>query len=564
MRNELKAPWYKYYKGVREHLDYPDISIYGALELAAEKYPENTALNYFGSLFSYKKLIEDIEKCARAFKQSGIGIGDVVTVCMPNTPEAIIVFYALNKIGAVSSMTHPLSAENELKNYLLMSESKMLVIVDFAVEKALRIIKETKVKEVISVSVGVSMPFVVGAGYYLSNVGKIKSTHKAVSWGKFIKRGRGGETDARLTGKEKAVILYSGGTTGIPKGIVLTNLNVNAVAAQGVEACACLKIPYSVLAIMPIFHGFGLGICIHSFLYFGMTCIVLPRFKVPEFHKLLTKYKPSLIAGVPTLYEALLKNENMKDVDLSFLKAAISGGDSLSAGLKNKVDKFLREQGADVSVREGYGLTECVTGSCLMPLGEYRENSIGVPYPDMYYKIVREGTCDTLPYGDRGEIVISGPTLMLEYLNNPKETADTLKTHEDGVTWLHTGDLGYMDEDGFVYFVGRIKRMIKSSGYDVHPQQIENVLDAHPRILVSAVVGVKHKYKKQVPKAFVVLKDNAAPTDEIRNEITEHCAKNLSKYSMPYEIEFRNVLPTTPVGKTDYRRLMAKEGDDDE
>lgn len=571
MKNEIKVktPWFKLYKNIRSTLKYPDVSIYKLIEKTAKKYPDYIAYNYFGREVTYSNLIKNIELCAKSFKKIGINKGDVVTICMPNTPEAIEAFYALNKIGAIASMIHPLSAENEIKYYLDISNSKMLLTIDLVLDKILNIIDDVKLSKIITVSVKESMPFLLNIGYSITKgrkvnkkVKMVKSNDKFISWKNFIKNGQDyiKDTYINLKGKEKAVILYTGGTTGLSKGIVLSNLNFNALALQGIEACECLKPKDKLLAIMPIFHGFGLGICIHTTLYHGMTSVILPQFNSKEFHKLLKKYKPNIIAGVPTLYEALLKNEKMKNMDLSFLKCVISGGDSLSVNLKKKIDIFLKEHNVkNVQVREGYGLTECVTGSCLTPIDMYREESIGIPYPDTYYKIVKVETCEELPYGEIGEIALSGPTVMIEYLNNIEETSKTLKKHKDGLKWLHTGDLGYMDQDGFVYFKQRLKRMIKTSGYDVYPKHIEDVLDSHPKILISTVIGIKHEYKKEVPKAFIVLKNNNEQSDSLKKEIMKYCENKLNKYYLPYDIEFRESLPKTLVGKIDYRKLMKEE-----
>lgn len=310
---------------------------------------------------------------------------------------------------------------------------------------------------------------------------------------------------------------------------------------------------------MPIFHGFGLGICIHTVICAGATAVILPQFDVNTFDKLLKKYKPNIIAGVPTLYEALLRNPKIDEMDLSFLKCAISGGDSLSINLKKKVDKFLQEHNAKCQIREGYGLTECVTGSCLTPKENYKEGSIGIPYPDTYYKIVIPNTHTKLNYGETGEICLSGPTVMLGYLNEPKETGHTLQLHEDGLVWLHTGDLGSMDEEGFIYFKQRLKRMIISSGYNIYPQVIENVIDSHPDVLYSTVIGIPDDYKGQKVKAFIVLKNGINPTDDVQNSIKEHCSKNIAKYAMPKEFEYRDSLPKTLVGKVAFRELMDEE-----
>ena len=560
--NKIKTPWYKHYDGVREHLDYPEGSLFELIEESANKHPDYISYNYFGAKHTYKDLIGQINRCSEAFLQMGYKKGDYISICMPNTPEAVIAFYAANRIGAIANMIHPLSAENEIKQYVNGTKSRCIVVIDVAAHKINNILPETELKDIILVSPADSMPLLLKAGYKLTKRKKDLDSSGMIKWKKLMSKGK----KLNLLKKTKnanaddvAVILYSGGTSGTPKGIELTNLNFNALAIQGFEACACLSPKDTVLAIMPVFHGFGLGICIHTAQYFGATSILLPEFNAKTFDSLLLKYKPNIIAGVPTLYEALLKNKNLDGVDLSFLKCVISGGDSLSVSLKRKIDSFLKEHGADIQVREGYGLTECVTGSCLTPMNEYREGSIGIPYPDMYYKIVKPETTEELPYGEEGEIVISGPTVMKGYLGCPKETANTLKIHDDGALWLHTGDLGYMDQDGFVYFKQRLKRVIMSSGYCVYPQYIENVLDSHPAVLMSCVIGIKHEYKMEVPKAFIVLKDDVKVDKDLKKSIRKHCEANLAKYSRPAVYEFRKELPKTLVGKIAYTKLEEEE-----
>ena len=313
------------------------------------------------------------------------------------------------------------------------------------------------------------------------------------------------------------------------------------------------------LSAMPLFHGFGLGVCIHSMLSQGGRCILVPRFTAQSYSKLITKYRCNFIAGVPTLYEALLRLPNMDKADLSCLKGVFSGGDSLSIELKKKFDKFLYDHHATVQVREGYGTTETVTACCLTPTHMFKEGSIGLPFPDTYIKIVKPGTDEELPYGEEGEILLAGPTVMKEYIKHPEETANTLRKHADGLTWVYTGDLGVMDNEGFIYFKGRSKRMIITSGYNVYPAQLENILDACDQVQMSCVIGVPDSYKMQRVKAFVMLKPGVPAIDETRKEIMAYAAKHIAKYAMPKEIEFRDELPKTLVGKVAYRQLEEEE-----
>lgn len=313
------------------------------------------------------------------------------------------------------------------------------------------------------------------------------------------------------------------------------------------------------LAILPIFHGFGLGVCIHTVLTAGCNCILVPRFTVESYAKLLKKYQPSFIAGVPTLFEALLRTKGAENLKLSCLKGVFCGGDSLSPELKEKVDNFLKAHGSDVQIREGYGTTECVTASCLTPKDFHKKGSIGLPFPDTFYKIVKPNTDINLSAGEIGEIVLRGPSVMKGYLDAPEETALVLITHSDGFTWLHTGDLGYMDEDGFIYFKQRLKRVIVTSGYNVYPSQLESVIDSFHAVSMSCVIGVKDSYKMQKIKAFVMLKPEFSPTEKLKNELIEHCKKGIAKYAFPAEFEFRAELPKTLVGKIAYKILEDEE-----
>lgn len=556
--NGIKTPWYAHYEDVREHLEYPECSLYEMFAESAKKHSELISYNYFNHCVTYREFEAQIRKTAGALLAHGVKAGDVVSICMPNTPEAIMMFYAINRVGAVANMIHPLSAEAEIAHYIADTNSEILLVVDLAISKIQKIVDQTKLRHVIYVSPSESMPMGLKIGYKLTKQKKVKAMDaRFITWKTFMKAFSGVQSVPVHSGKpeDTAVILYSGGTSGIPKGIALTNMNFCALAMQGVEACANIGERDRVLAIMPIFHGFGLGICIHTVQYMGGCSVILPSFSASTFDQLLKKYRPNIIAGVPTLYEAMLKNRKLDGVDLSFVKCIISGGDALSVSLKHKIDAFLKAHGTNATVREGYGLTECVTGSCMMPKNEYREGSIGIPYPDTFYKIVRPQTTEELPYGEEGEIVLCGPTVMKEYLGHEEETAQTLRVHEDGHTWLHTGDLGLMDEEGFLFFKQRLKRMIVSSGYNVYPQYIENVLDSHPAVLMSCVVGIPHPYKMQVAKAYVVLRNGYEASALMERSLRDLCEEKLAKYSWPVSYEFRAELPKTLVGKVAYTKL---------
>ena len=560
----VKTPWYGKMGPIPCHLEYQQCTMEEAVEKIAEKYPNYKAYDFLGKGTTYAQLVRDIRMAACSLRALGVQEGDRVTICLPNMPMAITMFYAVNMIGAVANMIHPLSAEGEIEFYLNDSESVAAITVDMFYQKFINIRANTpKLRTMIVCSIADGLSPVKAVGYKLTKGRKIKRFDKDgswISWKQFLSKGRS-VVDPRVkrAATQPAVVLYSGGTTGVTKGILLSNLNFNALGAQITATNPMFAAGDKMLAIMPMFHGFGLGVSIHSMLVNGGQCILVPQFTPKTYADLLRKHKPNFIAGVPTLYEALLRVDGVDDLDLSCLKGVFSGGDTLPVELKKRFDAFLQSHGAKIMVREGYGTTECVTASCLTPIDEYREGSIGIPFPDTYYKIVKVGTEEELPYGEEGEICLSGPTVMLEYVNHPEETANTLRKHADGLTWVHTGDLGMMDSDGFVYFRQRIKRMIITSGYNVYPSQIENILDAHEYVHMSCVIGVKDPYKMQKVKAFVMLKPGYEPSEKVKKELMDYCRTRIAKYAMPYDIEFRAELPKTLVGKVAYRVLEEEE-----
>lgn len=557
----LTAPWRAYYGNTPASLDYPRLTMYQMVAETAKKYPKTLAYTFMGKGTTYEEFVQRIDRAAKGLVKLGIRKGNRVTICMPNTPQALDCFYALNRIGAIPNMIHPLSAAQEIAFYLNASHSKAVLTLDQFYGKVAEILPQLDDDcKVIIAKIADELPFPLSVLYPMTKAArKVPKLPKKgyTLWTDLTSSGKD-VTLPKSTGKANdcGAILYSGGTTGTTKGIMLSNLNFNAlglqtIAASGFKSIAGMKM----LSIMPVFHGFGLGIGIHTVLIGGATCILVPQFSIKEYANILIKQKPQLIPGVPTLFEALLRADGLQDADLSFLKGIFSGGDSLSPELKKKVDAFLKEHGCTEQIREGYGTTECVTASCLTPKDYARSGSIGVPFPDTYYKIVKVGTTEEVEPNTEGEICVSGPTVMLGYMDNPTETAQTLRRHFDGRVWLHTGDLGFMDQDGFVYFRQRIKRMIITSGYNVYPSQLENIIDGHEKVLLSCVIGVKDDYRGQRVKAYVVPMPGVEPTEELKKNILDYCSHHIAKYAMPRELEFRKELPKTLVGKVAYRVL---------
>ena len=561
------APWLHYYGNTPSTIDYPKLSMYQIVAQTAKKNPQNCAYDFMGKQTTYGEFLKRISLVAKSLLELGIKKGDHVTICMPNSPQAVDCFYAINRIGAVSNMIHPLSASGEILFYLNFCKSKAILTLDQFYPKIAEIESQLNNPiQVIVASIATELPFVTALGFRATKgrkIPKLPPKGNYILWNNFLAKGKRRKDPLpkdKVTASQGASILYSGGTTGTTKGILLSSLNFNALALQTLAASGFASMEgVKMLAIMPIFHGFGLGIGIHTAFVGGATCILVPQFTVDSYAKLLITKKPNIISGVPTLFEALLRTDKMENADLSFLKGMFCGGDTLSVELKKKVDTFLKEHNASIQIREGYGTTECVTASCLTPIDYARPGSIGVPFPDTFYKIVKPATCEELPPNIDGEICISGPTVMMGYVDNPEETANALRRHDEGRLWLHTGDLGHMDLDGFVYFRQRIKRMIITSGYNVFPSQLENIIDAHEKVLLSCVIGIKDPYKMQKIKAFVVLKSGVEPSEAVKTEILAYCAKHIAKYALPYAIEFRVELPKTLVGKVAYRVLEEEE-----
>ena len=560
MSQKTATPWLSSYGSLPHTLNYSEKSMSAAVLDTAAREKDFIALSFNGRKIPFAEMAINIERTAKAFYQIGVRPGSRVLVCLPNVPQAIYCLYGLNRIGAVAAMVHPLSAVGEIVQYINEASCDYAVTLDQFYAKFLDVSKQCKLKKIIIARVSDELPGILPFLYRLTTerkFPKVATSDTVVKWNDFL-TGADNVQDGYVCEKDcrtEAVVLFSGGTTGISKGIMLSDYNFNALALQ-TATMADEEVWHSkMLAAMPVFHGFGLGVCIHTMMFTGGTSILVPRFNVKSYAQLIKKNRPNFIAGVPTLFEAIARNTYLDGTDLSCLRGVFSGGDSLSVELKKKFDAFLKEHHSRVRIREGYGTTECVTASCLTPHDKEKEGSIGIPYPDMIFRICEPGTEKELPYGEEGEICISGPTVMIGYINHEEENASTLHKDEDGRIWLHTGDLGMMDEEGFIYFRQRIKRMIVTSGYNVYPSQIENVLDAHKAVRMSCVIGVPDPYKMQKVKAFVVLNQGYCDSPELREDILAHCKKFVARYAMPYEVEVRDDLPKTLVGKVAYTKL---------
>lgn len=553
--------WEHFYKKEELKVNIPDTSLYEYMMNITKDYSNEYVLNYFGRKINYKTFWEYIDKCARSLKYFGIKEKDVITICMPNTPEAVIAFFAVNKIGAIANMVHPLSAEEEIKDYLINTNSVFLIALNQCYSKIKNIIDKTKVKKVVITSPSDSMPLFLNT-MYNATMGrkeeKPQDNNLYIFWKDFIKFSNYYTHDIQVKVKkdDSAVILHSGGTTGIPKSIVLANRSIIGVNEQAKVFFDMVEIGESILNVLPIFHCFGLVVGVFIPICKGAVTILVPQFDAKRFDKLLNKYKPNYLIGVPTLFEAFLRNKHMKNVDLSQLKCLVSGGDSLTPQKNQEINDFLKSHNSNGKIIQGYGMTETTGPVTFGTKGSDKLGSIGIPLPGNIVKMCDPETKKELKPNEIGEICVHSFVVMDGYLNNEKATKEVLELHDDGLKYIHTGDLGYMDEDGVIFYVQRIKRIIISSGYNVYPQHIENVLKDSKYVKEVCVVGVPHSYKKEIAKAFIVLNDGIEESYTVKREIMDYAEKNLAHYMLPREYIFRKELPKTKLAKIDYRALQ--------
>lgn len=559
IKNEIgenkEKPWIKYYTRTPESLNYYQGSMYDYVKESAIKNEKRTAYTYYGLGVSYRGFLRRVDRIAAALTQFNIVENECVTICMPNTPESIALIYAINKIGAIANIIHPLSSTKDIKRALDETNSGVLFCSDSSMQNA----RDIKVKHFILVPNSTSLIKFKKMIYNIKESVNLKLGKNMISWSDFISYKTLDDPYKKRKANDPAAIIYSGGTTGKPKGIILSNLNFNAMALQTMNVCDGLNPGSSVLAALPIFHVFGLALCIHTTLVCGMTAILVPKINTKKINSELKKYKPNIYPAVPSLLTMSLKGVDPGSTGLKDIKTVVVGGDYLSPQTKAEFEKFLKDHGSNGVVKVGYGLSEA-SGFCCStaPIEEkYVQNgTLGVPNPDILVKAFEPNSDIEKSYNDVGEICVTGPTIFMGYINEDKETKNTLVKHTDGKIWLHTGDLGYIDKNGFVYYTSRLKRMIISNGYNIYPIELEEIIKKCKYVEDCTVVAVPHKIKSQTPKAVIVLKKDVEDTLAVRSEIRKYCMDNIARYAVPTEFEYRKDIPKTAIGKVAYRDLQ--------
>jgi len=553
-----------HYRSVPPSLAYPDVGMYRLVSDAARRFPDKAAYGFMGSIVTYRDMMGEIDALADALAAHGVSKGDNVLICLPNCPQAIWSVYATNKCGAISNMVYPLSSKNEIRRFIMDSRCKLAVVIDHAASAFLEASEGTDLGTIVCTSLGDLSRLIgrIGVKCLDDPRPNIPVSSKLVSISDLM-RPRGGisTTMPEVSGGDMALTLFSGGTSGKARKISLSNMNANASAIQAVAMIDNMEEGNCrTLVVMPVFHGFGLIGNMHMILISGGCCDMVPRFNPGMFAEMIGTVRPDIVMGVPTLYEHLLASDALKGMDLTFVKTVIVGGDTLTLGLRRRIERMFQDHGCDIVVRDGYGLTECVMLTCMTPKDGHRDGYIGIPCPDTFFKIVRTGTEEEMPPGEVGQICISGPTVMQANQMDDVETSGILRMHSDGMTWLHTGDLGIMSGDGYIAYRGRIDRMVITSGHNVYPNQIEEILNSHPAIDSSCVIGVPDDIRTYVVRAFVILKKNMERTDALIGEIWGYCQDNLPRYSVPKDISVVESMPRTRIGKISYKDVAADMG----
>ncbi|TMD64165.1 MAG: long-chain fatty acid--CoA ligase [Chloroflexi bacterium] len=557
-------PWLRHYEqGVPAQLDIPDRPLTWLLDQTVSKYPAHTAIIYYGTKLSYARLSSLANRFAAALQKLGIHKGDRVAIALPNIPQYPIAFYGALRAGAVVVPTNPLYTEREMQHQMADSGARVLVMLDnfYPIVHAVR--AHTQLEHVILTSPADFLPPVLHALYPLSQRNarhpeprlstkerlQDKTLHSMSAMLQLQSR-NGIEVfnlPVQTSGDELAVLQYTGGTTGLSKGAMLTHRNLLANAMQTrywtPQAHDAQEVA---LCVTPFFHSYGLTVGMNLSILAAATMVFLPLFKARDVVKTISRYHPTLMPGIPTMYLAIMREAGKRSEQLSSIKYCISGAAPLPAKVRMDFEAITHGK-----LVEGYGLSEAGPVTHCNPLnGDIRDGSIGLPLPNVDAAILDQKTRELLPVGEEGEIVVKGPNIMQGYWKRAEETADIFVNG-----WMRTGDIGKMDEDGYFYILDRAKDMIIASGFNVYPREVEEVLFLHPSVQEAAVVGVPDEYRGETVAAFVVLKPGIEPSEATRQDILTYCKQNLTPYKVPKILEFRESLPKSLIGKVLRREL---------
>lgn len=547
----MDKPWMKYYSEKAINAKLPECSLYEYLYENNKDYPNDIALEYFGRKITYSELFKQIDAVAKAFLAQEVKPGDVVTIVSLSCVTSVLCFYALNKIGAVSNYINVLSSQKELEKYFSDVKGGLVVTLDFFGEKVIAAAQNSSCTKVIVYSLFEWMPMITKMGFRLKTSKKnIHFMHKEIvmSWNSFLKKGKNIKFDGGYCKNacKLGFLAHTGGTTGFPKSVLISDKAMNAVAHQ-YNLCMNHERGQVFLGILMPFVMYGILIGTHMPLCLGLTLSIIPRFEICKWSQYLIRKKPNHIAAIPAILSPMLEDKTMEKVDLSDLITVASGGDGMDISLENKMNIFLSLHGSKAKIIKGYGLTEVCATAVTSFSNCNKIGSVGIPLVKNNVKIFNGDKHSECYVGQTGEICLLCPSIMLGYKSDSKDDETLLYKHDDGKYWLHTGDLGYMDEDGFLFLVGRLKRQIvvwvNGGAYKVYPNQIEEVILTSSEISNACVVGIKHN-KEMLLKVFLVLENNASA--DIETELRNLCQKKLPDYMCPTFYEFVEALPLSP------------------
>jgi long-chain acyl-CoA synthetase len=549
-------PWFKYYDPqVPHHLTYPRIPLYSLLDETAAQHPANTCTNFFGKRLTYQQIKELSDRFAASIRNLGIGKGGRVVLLLPNSPQFLVAYYGLLKAGAVIVPLNPLSAERELEFYLTDSGAEAAITIPLFLNKVASLRGKTPLKHIIYSRLADFLPFPLNLAQGFRERRHMRGLHglASVDLKELLKEAlRPDWYPEPLQIDEMAVLIYSGGTTGVAKGIMLSHFNLVANAHQ-IIAWGHLTHEQGVLAVLPLFHGFGMSVTMNAAVLTGGEIILVPRFNAKQVAKAIQKYKPSFFIGVPTMFVQLSNLLANHRYDLGSLQGIFVGAAPLTHAIKEGFEASLKATGKRGGrMIEGYGLTEAVTAIMANPYhGMHRVGSIGIPFPDVDVKIVSLDDGHDLAPGELGEIALRSPTVMLGYYKNVEESQKTIVNG-----WLYTGDIGYLDEDGYFYITDRKKDLIIVGGFNVFPREIDELIYQHPKVKEGITVGLPDPRKGERIKVYIVLKDGEMATSD---EFTAYFKERLTPYKVPSEVEFRKGLPKSMIGKILRRTLREEE-----
>ena len=557
-------PWLRYYD--QKYIDQalPECSAFDFVRTRNKDRLMSTAMEYYGRKFTYADLIVNVKKTAAAFRALGVKKGDIITVVSVMTPEVIYAFYAADRIGATLNLVDPRYSPEGIHDYIQEVRSRLLICLNVVYDRCEQAAKRTTVERVVVLSPADSLPLGLAIGYKAANPDRNRYHSNVLNWKKFIAGGADASTSAEPYDPEHAcVVVHTGGTTGSPKGVLLTDRNFNAIAQQFSAYDSLFRKGQSLMNIMPPFIAYGYACGVHLPLVLGLKVIIIPNLDPDKLGGLIWKYKPEHMFGVPAHYQQMAASHQLRNKDLSFIRNYAAGGDAISLGAEQTVNNFLETHNVEYPLAKGYGMTEVSSAATVAAGKVNKPGSVGIPMVSTLVSVFEPGTDKELPLGQRGELCISGPGVMKGYYDKPAETAAILRTHPDGRVWVHTGDIGYLDEDGFVYLDSRIKRLIiRHDGFKVFPSMIENVVSQHPAVHQCSVVGCTDKDHVQgrLPFVYLVLTQEAASASpskrkQIIRELRQMCAEELPEYVQPVGYKIIPEMPLTPVGKFDYRKL---------